>query len=194
MKSGQELHAHRRAGAVSGFGAFSRSLLIPTWGQRAVAKTYPELKGSGRWQLWAEVALAGATWGFYEFARMKEHEYMSQAELYAGVSRHSRNSDFWVNIGKYDSVEEYNEAMLQNNTPARRILDPAEAWSWTSRDERVRYRDTRAYSEDAYSAALATVGVLVVNHIFSCGSRAASSGAPPIRSRKRNFPRPRSAW
>ena len=166
-KIARELRAQRPEGAVSGLGAFSRSLIIPTWGQHAVASTRPELKGRGRWQLWVEIALVGATWGLYEHGRMKEHEYMTQAEEHAGIRRHSRSSDYWVDISKYDSVEEYNTAMLQVGSPGRRYLDPTDAWSWTSSSHRIRYRDTRAYSEDAYSAALATAGMIVVNHLFS---------------------------
>lgn len=145
-----------------GAGAFARSLVIPGWGQSWLKQ--PE---KGRFQFYLDLGLVALTTGLAHYASAKEDEYMSYGQQVAGARRVDRDSDYWVHVAKYDSREDYNQAMLRANRPEQRYLDPADDWSWPTRDQRGHFRNTRALSEDAYSQALAAGGAILMNHLIS---------------------------
>ncbi len=152
---------------VSGAGAFFRSLAVPGWGQAALARTRPEIEGSGRMQFYVDLGLAVLTTGLVRYGEIKRGEYQAYAAQAAGVSDHPNGSDFWVDVSNYESRESYNEAMLSTGRPFLRYLDPEDHWEWASREQRARYRDLRAVSEDALSRALAVGGAMLLNHVLS---------------------------
>ncbi|MCA9783812.1 MAG: hypothetical protein KDC10_03310 [Calditrichaeota bacterium] len=168
----------RHTGAL---GAFARSVVVPGWGQSWLKQ--PE---KGRFQFYLDLGLATLTVGLVHFAGAKEDEYMSYAQQVAGADRKGRNSDYWVNVSKYDSRAAYNEAMLRANRPDRRYLDPADDWNWPGRDQRGQFRNTRALSEDAYSQALAAGGAILLNHLIS-GVHALKLAGDPAHSRLSAF-------
>ncbi len=143
-------------------GAFLRSMVVPGWGQ-----AHMEQWEKGRMQFVIELGLLAGGYMIYSYAEAKRDEYVALAQRHAGVREHSRNSDYWVDISKYDNRAEYNEAMLRANRSQDRYLDPADDWDWDSIDHRAHYRNTRALSEDGYSQLLAVGGGILLNHIVS---------------------------
>jgi len=148
-------------------GLFLRSLVVPGWGQRVLARSRPELKGRGRTGFLADVGLAAGVWGLARYADIKAAEYRSHAMRVAGAAFHGANSDYWVDVSNYLSRADFNQAMLEANLPQRRYLNEADDWDWGQRDQLIRYRDLRAMSERAQSQALATCGAIFVNHVLS---------------------------
>lgn len=146
---------------------FLRSLVVPGWGQAVLARSRPDLKGKGRKGFWLDMGLAAGVWGLSRYSEIKAAEYRSYAMQEAGAALHGSGSDYWVDVSNYISRDDFNQAMLESNLPDRRYLDQADDWNWGERDRLIRYRDLRAMSERAQSQALATCGVIFVNHVLS---------------------------
>ncbi|MDP2361088.1 MAG: hypothetical protein Q8O14_10085 [bacterium] len=157
----------RPAGLVSPGGAFLRSLVVPGWGQAAVARHRPELRGKGRTGFWLDLGLVAGAWGLNRLSGIKASEYRAYARRQAGAGDHGRGSDYWVDVSNHQSRADFNRAMLENGLPQRRYLDPADGWSWPQEADLLRYRDLRAVSEHASSQALAVGGAIFVNHVLS---------------------------
>jgi hypothetical protein len=158
---------------------FGRSLLVPGWGQRVLARSRPEMKNFGRRAFYLDLALITTYVGLTHVATLKENEFQSYAGQRAGASPHGDSSDFWVDLSNYASREAYNDAMMTLGRPHLRYDDLNDDWQWGSTAERARYRDLRAMSSDASSRALAVGGVILLNHVFS-GIQALKLAQSPI--------------
>jgi hypothetical protein len=167
MRLKRELQAADTLGIPGPLGLFGRSLLIPGWGQKVAAGYDPEYEGSGKLALYVDLGLAAITWGLIKYAGIKRSEYQTYAAEVAGVGYHSDNSDFWVDIANYDSRDDFNRSALENGNLYGQYTSQGDHWMWPVERQRGRYIDLRAASEDAYSAALAAGGTIILNHVLS---------------------------
>ncbi len=144
-------------------GAFFRSLLLPGWGQH-----YAGADRASRLFLAAEAALWLGYVGFVSYGDWREQDYRAFAAAHAGVDLEGKNSTYFINIGNFDSIFDYNEYRLrQRNTKDYYYDVEAFFWQWESPAQRRRYTDLRISADTARNRALFVLGGVVANHLIS---------------------------
>jgi hypothetical protein len=139
------------------------SLLLPGMGE-----LYAEGFSSGKYFLIAE----GVLWLGYAAVEIHGNDLRDGARSYAvahaGVNVAGKDDDFFVDLGNFMTVEEYNEKRLRDRE-LNRVYDAAAgySWRWDSDASRLTYKDQRISSENMYNnRKFIGIGILV-NHIVS---------------------------
>lgn len=138
------------------------SFILPGMGE-----LYAEGFNSGKYFTIADGILWGTLFGFNTYAGWKEDNYRSMAQSKAGVNLDGKEGEFFANVGKYLSVDDYNKEkelyrdfdLVYNTT--------THYWHWSNNDERREYRNLWSSSEQAYNNVRFVVGALVLNRLIS---------------------------
>jgi len=88
------------------------------------------------------------------------------AELHAGVTSYPDNSNYWADLGNYQSYEDHKETMRENRRTDN-IWDISYSWEWDNSDNSQTYRDLRRRKELASVGSQFIIAGLVVNRIAS---------------------------
>jgi len=143
--------------------AFFYSLLLPGMGEAYVGK-YNYTK------FFLSVEVIG--WGLYVANRMqvksREQDYKNFATQHAGVNSASKEDQYWIDIGKFDNIYEYNEqrrrerdinAIYEENT--------INYWRWDNYDNRLFYDGQRIETREIERREVFIIGAIVLNHLVS---------------------------
>lgn len=140
------------------------SLLLPGMGE-----TYTgAFTSSGKYFLLAE----GILWVTFAAFEISGNSLQTDARTYsaanAGVLVAGKNDQFFVDIGNYLTVDDYNQQKLRDRQP-QKIYDPAAgyAWQWVSDEARQTFRDQRIASDQMYNDQKFVVAAILLNHIVS---------------------------
>jgi len=147
------------------------SLLLPGMGE-----LYAGGFSSGKYFLIAD----GALWLTYAGVELYGNALRDDSRAYAvsaaGIDPTGKDDQFYVDIGNFLTLQEYNEKQLRDREPDR-LYDATAgyAWSWTSDAARADYRDQRISSEEAYNARKFIVAGLIINRVASAINAARSA-------------------
>ncbi|MGB2959628.1 MAG: hypothetical protein WBD30_12145 [Bacteroidota bacterium] len=94
----------------------------------------------------------------------------------AGVNPAGKDDQFFVDVGNFINIDDYNQKKLRDRNPAR-LYDATTgyAWSWTTDADRMTYRDQRVASENMYNNKKFVIAALVVNRVASAINAARSA-------------------
>jgi len=147
------------------------SLLLPGMGE-----SYTDGFSSGKYFLIAEGALWLTYAGFSVYGDALRDDARAFAALHAGVALAGKNDQFFVDIGNFTSVDEYNDKKLRDRS-LDRVYDPAQgyAWSWDSDYSRTTYRGQRVSSDNVYNNRKFVVAAVLINHVASAINAARSA-------------------
>lgn len=143
--------------------AMFRSLIIPGWGER-----YAGRNERARYFFITEVVLWTSYTGFKIYENWIENEYKVFAQTHAQADPAGKPHKYFVNIGNYPNIHEYNAVKLNY-----RSLDdvyPEDAshyWQWDNDINRHDFKMMRIRSDNANYRALFTLGAILVNHMVS---------------------------
>lgn len=139
------------------------SLLLPGMGERYLG-TYQ----SGKYFTIAEGAL-WLTWGsFRSYSAWVKNDARNFAAQSAGVIRSGKNDQYFIDIGNFRSVHDYNEQAQRDRDP-HKVYDPASSyfWEWETDQQREEYRQLRVSSDRALNNSKFVVAAIIVNHVAS---------------------------
>ena len=150
--------------------AFLKSLVLPGWGQYDSGH-----KKSAVFFVLTECAIIGGMVAFRAYGAAKRDDYKALAALHAGVVG-DHPHDFYVDIGNWDNVDDYNEQRLQDREFDRLYTSTLDYWDWDSHESQVQMEKIRIQSDKAFNAIYYLIGGVVLNHIASAihAGRAAS--------------------
>jgi hypothetical protein len=143
--------------------AFFYSLLLPGMGEAYVGKY-------GYTKFFLSVELVG--WGFYLANRMRvnsrEQDYKNFATQHAGVKNASKDDQYWIDIGKYDNIYEYNEQRRRERDISAIYEENAmNYWRWDNYDNRLFYDGRRIETREIERREVFIIGAVVLNHLVS---------------------------
>jgi len=143
-------------------GAFMRSLLIPGWGQRrGGAKT------AARNFFVAEALLWSGFTALEVYAGWQKNDYKLFSARHAGAQISGKDEQFFVEMGNFISVEEYNQARLRRRD-VEGLYDPAAYfWRWDTDANRQKFFNLRKRSDKAFARAELVAAGVIANHIVS---------------------------
>lgn len=144
--------------------AFLKSLVIPGWGQYALGA-----KSSARNFVISEIVLIGTSLGFNVYSNWLEDDLRALAARHAGVQNaESKDDQFWVDIGNFDSVVDFNDEKLrQRNTVDLRDVNGEDAWQWDNEANRTAFEDLRIRRDRAAERSAFMIAGIVANHVIS---------------------------
>jgi len=147
------------------------SLLLPGMGE-----LYAEGFSSGKYFLIAE----GVLWLGYAAVEIHANDLRDGsrafAAAHAGVDATAKNGDYYVNVGNFMSMDDYNEKQLRDREPEK-VYDRLAGydWRWESDASRLTFREQRISSENMYNNRKFIGAAILVNHIVSAINAARSA-------------------
>jgi len=153
--------------------AVAMSLALPGMGELYVGKFE-----SGKYHLLAEGGIWVGYLGMRSYSNWIRNDARAFATEHAGVQFSGKDTQFDVNIGDFNSLREYNEAMLKNRNIRLLYESASHQWEWDTESNRLRFRDLRIRSDRTNESAGFLIGAAVLNRIVSAFSagRAAARG------------------
>ena len=100
------------------------SLLLPGMGE-----WYADDFASGRYSLVAEATLWLTYVSFQQYGTWYQSDARQYASSHAGASQAGKNDQFFVNMGNFDNMYDYNDQKLRERDLAD-VYDPAAGYSW----------------------------------------------------------------
>ncbi len=147
------------------------SLLLPGMGE-----LYADGFSSGKYFTIAE----GALWLTYAtldvYGNSIQDDARSFAVSKAGVNTSGKPDQFFIDIGNFVDVYEYNEKQLRDREEEK-LYDPNAGyyWRWESDDLRAQYREERINAENVFNNRKFVVAAIIVNHVASAINAARSA-------------------
>ena len=140
-----------------------QSLVIPGWGEQTLGE-------SKRAQSF--FIREAAFWLFYigvkKTSDWYESDYTAFAELHADVDMVGKNYLFAVNLGHYDSIEEFNDTKeRQRQVENKYEKDKGLEWQWDNSANRIKYDEMRIKSVTYDKYARFAVGGLILHRLVS---------------------------
>ena len=147
------------------------SLLFPGMGE-----LYADGFGSGKYFLIAEGALWLTYAAFDVYGSSLQDDARAFAVSHAGVDPSGKDDQYYVDIGNFVEINQYNEKQLRDREPER-LYDPNAgfAWRWESDAARAAYREQRISGENMFNNRRFVVGAIIINHIASAINAARSA-------------------
>jgi TM2 domain-containing membrane protein YozV len=153
--------------------AVALSFLVPGLGE-----WYAGNFSSGKYFLLAEGGLWLTYAGFDQYGTWVRNDARQYAKVNAGVSLEGKDEKYFVNIGNFMSVDEYNHTRLINRQSEKMYLPSSEYyWKWKTQQQRLTYRSLRINSDLAFNN-LKFIGIGIgLNHLASAINAALSASS-----------------
>lgn len=137
------------------------SLLLPGMGE-----LYAGDYSTGKYLTAAEGALWLTLIGFDRYGTWLKDDARTFAVEHAGISLENKNDRYFVDIGNYNSINDYNEQMLRDRNILK-LYSPSQSWFWDKRESREYYRDLRIKSDNMFNSINFVAAAIALNHIVS---------------------------
>ncbi len=122
----------------------------------------------GRYMMISESGLWLAYSGFRVYGGLLRDDARDFASVHAQINPAGKGDQFYVDIGNFRDVFEYNEKQLRDRE-VQRLYDPGAGffWRWDDDASRRRYRNLRVSSDEVFNNSRFVIGAIVVNHLIS---------------------------
>jgi hypothetical protein len=140
-----------------------KSALIPGWGQLGFKKSQ-----RARSYFISEGLLILATVGSRQVAHIKKKTYIAYATEHAQVNSSGKDHQYWVDIGNYSTLDDYNAEHLRNRDTENLYPLGAEwNWVWDSKQNRTSFERMRIQSDQWKQVSTFLIGGIILNHCIS---------------------------
>jgi hypothetical protein len=141
------------------------SLILPGMGEMYVGSFE-----SGKYNLIAEGGLWLAYSGFRMHADWLQQDARTFANQHAGANFDNKDDQYSINIGNFNTIDEYNQAKLRNRENDLVYTADQYNWQWDSGANRTQFKDLWIRSGEIKNNAKFFIAAVVVNHLFSAFS------------------------
>ena len=148
------------------------SLILPGMGE-----WYAGSFETGKYHLIAEGGLWLAYGGFRMHADWLQRDARTFASQHSGANFDTKDDQYSVDIGNYNTIEEYNQAKLRNREENLVYTAGQYQWQWDSDANRTQFKDLRIRSGEVKNNAKFIIAAVVVNHLFSAFSAGRKAAA-----------------
>ena len=114
----------------------------------------------------------GAAWlglaGVNIYGNILQDQSETFAVDHAGVNQDGKDDDYYVNIGNYQSIYEYNNAKLSQGEYDKVYFDVDQYyWNWDTENNFLRYDSQRGEGERVKNTSIIFASALIVNRLAS---------------------------
>jgi len=142
--------------------AFLFSFLLPGAGEYYLGR-----KGLAKTFFFTEVALWATYISFNKYSDWKRDDMYALAASHADADIDDKPSQYFVDLGNYMDVYEYNEAKQRMGEFFNVYDVDSYYWSWDTAANRKEFEDLRIASDRAHDRANFAIGAILANHVIS---------------------------
>ncbi len=149
----------------SGYLAVLYSLLLPGMGE-----WYAGNFDKGKHNLIADGVLWLGFAGLNYYGNWVRDDGRLFAVEHAGIFTTGKDADYFVNVGNFMSISEYNQKKLRDRNLAAVYQEEPTSnyyWKWDSDENRQKFKDTRILSDELNNGSRFVVLALIANRIWS---------------------------
>ena len=140
-----------------------KSLILPGWGEYSLG-----YKQRGRIIVLSESVIFFSILGSYFYANKFEQNYKAYASEHANVTTIGKNRQYWIDIGNYSSIDQFNEEHLRwRDFNAVYEKDNNWNWLWDNDQNRIFFEKMRIKGDTWKLRSSFLIGGMVLNHIIS---------------------------
>ena len=140
-----------------------QSLILPGWGEQTLGETKRAHSFFMR-----EVALWVVYIGGKKVANWYENDYIAFAELHSDVDMGGKDYLFAVNLGHYDSFEQYNDTKeRQRKVEDKYGENKGLEWQWDHSSNRIKFDEMRIKSVNYNKYARFAIAGLILHRLVS---------------------------
>jgi len=140
-----------------------KSLIIPGWGQKSLGK--PK---RARLFNYIESGILLTLITSSTFSNIEKKNYIAFASKHAAISSSGKDHKYWVDIGNYNSIGNYNDEHLRNREMDDLYPDGKKwSWDWDLESNRPIFENKRIRADQLELFATFSIGALVLNHVVS---------------------------
>ena len=140
-----------------------KSLILPGWGEYTLG-----FQKRAKIMALTESFIFVSILASYSSANRLEINYQAYAAQHAGVNNVGKNRQYWIDIGNYLSIDQFNEEHLRWRD-FNAIYEQNNNWNWYWDDDNNRksFEKMRIKSDTWKLRASFLVGGMILNHIIS---------------------------
>ena len=143
--------------------AFLLSLVVPGLGEH-----YAQASHKTKYFLASEALLWLSYGGFVTYKDWKEEDYRTYAASHAQVDLDGKSSSYFIDVGNYDNIDDYNAEQLRNrNLPKYYYDTETYYWNWENEAHRQKFDDLRIAADTAHNRSQFVIGAIIANHLIS---------------------------
>ncbi|MBD3287913.1 hypothetical protein GF337_03845 [candidate division KSB1 bacterium] len=142
--------------------AFLYSLLLPGAGEYYVGN-----KTMAKAFFFTELFLWAGFFSFDSYSNWKRDDMYVYAATHAGAQAQDKPAQYFVDIGNYDNIHEYNDAKQRQREFYKVYSEEEYYWSWDSPEKREEFEQMRISSDRAHNRAIFAIGGIIANHLVS---------------------------
>lgn len=142
--------------------AFLYSLLLPGAGEYYVGN-----KTMAKAFFFTEIILWASAISFDSYSNWKRDDMYVYAATHAGAHAEDKPAQYFVDIGNYDNIYEYNDAKQRQREFYKVYSEEEYYWSWDSPANRDKFENMRISSDRAHNRAIFAIGGIIANHLVS---------------------------
>jgi hypothetical protein len=142
--------------------AFLRSLILPGAGEYYLGK-----KNLARAFFATEVTLWLSYFAFQQYGKWVRQDALAYAATHSGARIEGKPSQFFVDIGNYTDIYQYNDAKLRYGEYEKYYAEADYFWSWDQDSNRHKFENMRIASDRARNRSTYVLGAVFANHLIS---------------------------
>ena len=146
------------------------SLILPGLGD-----IYAKRSETGTYFLAADLGLWLTYGGFQAYGSWVKRDARTFATEKSGADFSGKPTQFEVDLGNFDTIDDYNQAKLRNREyDLLYDVSSSYAWKWSSEADRLHFKSQRIRGDEIIRNSQFVLGALVVNRIIAAVSAARS--------------------
>ena len=138
------------------------SILVPGAGEYYLGK-----KTLAKSFFITELVLWAGYFSFKAYSDWKRDDMYLFAANYADADVNGKPSQFFVDIGNYSDIYEYNDAKQRRGEVFSIYSEEDNYWSWDSAENQQKFEQMRISSDRAYHRSTFAIGGIITNHLLS---------------------------
>jgi hypothetical protein len=142
--------------------ALLRSLILPGAGEYYLGK-----KSLARVFFATEVTLWLGYLAFQQYGKWVRQDALAFAATHSGAKIAGKPSQFFVDIGNYTDIYQYNDAKLRYGENEKYYAEADYFWSWDKDANRQKFENMRIASDRARNRSTYVLGAIFANHLIS---------------------------
>ena len=140
-----------------------KSFLVPGWGQNELG-----YKSRSKKYIYVEVGILLSLYTSSKYSNEIKRNYIAYAAKHAGIVATGKDREYWVDIGNFNTLNDYNSEHLRNRDVGELYPQTQKwNWNWDTSKNRKYFESRRIQSDKMKLFSTFAIGGLFLNHFVS---------------------------
>ena len=140
-----------------------KSFFVPGWGQNELG-----YKSRSKKYIYVEVGILLSLYTSSKYSNEIKRNYIAYAAKHAGIVTNGKDREYWVDIGNFNTLNDYNSEHLRNREVGELYPQTQKwNWNWDTSKNRKYFESRRIQSDKMKLFSTFAIGGLFLNHFVS---------------------------